>query len=362
MYFPCIAAFSAILLRTSNRYSIPLMDKKQIISHYMSASGWLERLQCQKLYDVSFLAAGEYNENWLVTALDNTAPSGKKEYVFRINHGSQLGLENQQIAYEFSVLEALKNSAVTPAPFFVDPDAGAFSQEFDKGVLLMEFIKGVPLNYTKDLDHAAAIFAAVHTQPLPSQHNFICQQNPVADIVTESQGLLSRFKDHPKTDVRARLERYARSISALSREYASAFAAEPQILVNTEVNSGNFIINRQNNKAHLVDWEKAVVSSRYQDLGHFIVPTTTLWKTDFIATPEHRTFFLSRYKEYAGLSQPLEELAILTGILEKTIILRGLSWCYMAWYEYTREDRLLKNNDTFETIQRYLDNIEWFLQ
>ena len=364
MYFPRIAAFSAILSRTNKRlqYYIIHMDKTQIISNYISASGWLEQLRCPQICSISFLAAGEYNENWLITAKDIASPQKTRTFVFRINHGSQLALQKKQISYEFSVLTALKNSTVTPVPYFVDPEAEQFSSEFDNGVLLMEFIKGSPLDYTKDLEQAAAIFAAIHSQPVPPEHNFICQKNPVTDIVTESHSLLSRFSSHPKTDIRNRLEQYACTISALSKEYASAFNAEKQLIVNTEVNSGNFIINHSENKAHLVDWEKAVISCRYQDLGHFIVPTTTLWKTNYVATDEHREFFLSRYKEYANLSQPLEELAILTGILEKTIILRGLSWCYMAWFEYTKQDRLLKNNDTFETIQRYLDNIEWFLQ
>lgn len=338
------------------------MDKKNTIARYLHSSGWLEKLQCRSFSDASFLAAGEYNENWIITATTQENTTRQKHFVFRINHGSQLGLETEQIQYEFNVLSALKNSAVTPIPHFEDASAGNFDPAFNRGVLLMEYLPGTPLDYTQDLDYAAKIFAAVHTQPVPEQNSFVHQQNPVADIVTESLGLLARFNDHPKTDLRRKLESYSNRITKLGEQYASAFAAEPQIIVNTEVNSGNFIINHELNTAHLVDWEKAVVSSRYQDLGHFIVPTTTLWKTDFIATPEHRHHFLSLYKECTELDQTIEELAILTGILEKTIILRGLSWCYMAWYEYTQQDRALKNNDTFATIERYLDNLEWFLQ
>ncbi|WP_027361858.1 aminoglycoside phosphotransferase family protein [Halodesulfovibrio aestuarii] len=338
------------------------MDKKNIIASYLYSSGWLEKLQCHSLSDVSFLAAGEYNENWIITGTTQKNLAPKNHFVFRINHGSQLGLNSEQIRYEFNVLSALENSTVTPIPYFEDTNAGNFNSVFDRGVLLMEYLPGTPLDYTQDLDRAAKIFAAVHTQPVPEQDCFVHQLNPVADIVTESLGLLARFNDHPKTAVRRSLEKYSKRIAKLGEQYAPAFAAEKQVIVNTEVNSGNFIINRERSTAHLVDWEKAVVSSRYQDLGHFIVPTTTLWKTDFIATPEHRHHFLSRYKEYAKLDHSVEELAILTGILEKTIILRGLSWCYMAWYEYTKKDRALKNNDTFATIERYLDNLEWFLQ
>lgn len=364
MYFDRRATFSAILRFTTNAlqyYTIP-MSKQKNITRYLHSSGWLEQLGCSKLTDISFLAAGEYNENWIITAAPDTAYSPPKRYVFRINHGSQLGLENEQIAYEFSVLSALKSSGVTPLPYLVDKQAGNKDAAFDRGILLMEYLEGTPLDYTRDMEHAAQIFAAVHTQPVPNEHTFITQENPVADIVTESLGLLSRFADHPKTDKRRKLENYSKQVSELSEQYTSAFAAEPQILVNTEVNSGNFIINRTQNTAHLVDWEKAVVSSRYQDLGHFIVPTTTLWKTDFTASREQRLHFLTQYKKYADLPQSLEELSVLTDVLEKTILLRGLSWCYMAWYEYTQHDRALKNNDTFATIERYLDNLEWFLQ
>jgi aminoglycoside phosphotransferase (APT) family kinase protein len=338
------------------------MDTKKNIITYLHKSGWLEQHTSQASEDVSFLAAGEYNENWLVTVTTEHNPTRHQKYVFRINHGSQLGLETKQIAYEFSILQVLQNSGVTPQPLFVDNSAETLASGFDHGVLLMEYLPGEPLDYRQDLDRAAHIFAAIHTQPVPEDHSFIHQKNPVADIVTESLGLLERFRQHPKIDLRRKLEAYSEQITRLGDQYASAFAAEPQLIVNTEVNSGNFIINREQDTAHLVDWEKAVVSCRYQDLGHFIVPTTTLWKTDFIASPEHRLQFLTQYKKHAGLSQSLEELSVLTGVLEKTITLRGLSWCYMAWYEYTQQNRTLKNNDTFATIERYLDNLEWFLQ
>lgn len=338
------------------------MDIQKNIITYLHKSGWLEQLGCQNVKDISFLAAGEYNENWIITTTTQNSSTHHKKYVFRINHGSQLELSTQQIAYEFSILQALENSGVTPKPLFMDNSTETLTSAFDHGVLLMEYLSGEPLDYRQDLDRAAHIFAAIHTQPVPKERCFIHQQNPVTDIVTESLRLLARFSQHPKIDLRRKLEAYSEQITRLGNQYASAFAAEPQLLVNTEVNSGNFIINREQDTAHLVDWEKAVVSCRYQDLGHFIVPTTTLWKTDFVAEPKHRLQFLTQYKEHAGLPQSLEELSVLTGILEKTIILRGLAWCYMAWYEYTQQNRALKNNDTFATIERYLDNLEWFLQ
>lgn len=295
---------------------------------------------------VEFLAAGEYNENFLVRYSEN------RSAVFRINYGSQLGLENQ-IEYEFNVLRAVEPSGVTPAPLFCDPSPAGLPG----GALLMEYIPGVPLEYTADLLKASAVFARVHTVAV--DNSLIIQDNPVLDIAGECRGLLDRYPDHPMNMERRILERYHEYIMRIGEDRARDFKNESMCIVNTEVNSNNFIVRE--NRAWLVDWEKAVISYRYQDLGHFLVPTTTLWKTDSIVSGEDRLNFLGRYRDLAGLDIPLEEIHEKTGLLEQTILLRGLSWCYMAWYEYTRTDRGLRNMDTFRKIKQYLGDIEWFL-
>ena len=48
--------------------------------------------------------------------------------------------------------------------------------------------------------------------------------------------------------------------------------------------------------------------------------------------------------------------------MERVILLRALSWCYMAYHEYTAADRELTHNDTFATITSYLDEAECFLE
>jgi hypothetical protein len=111
--------------------------------------------------------------------------------VLRINHGSQLGLGDDQIAYEFTVLTALADSGVTPKPLACHPRP----EPLGGGALLMEFIPGRPLDYRKDLEKAARIFARVHTVPVPD--SLIVQADPVTAIAQESFGLLHRFADHP---------------------------------------------------------------------------------------------------------------------------------------------------------------------
>jgi aminoglycoside phosphotransferase (APT) family kinase protein len=322
------------------------MNKIEQVFDFLRGSGWADVAAPE---DVSFLAAGEYNENYLVNARDG-------RFVLRINHDSQLGLGTAQIGYEFAVLETLRDSGVTPTPRRVLKAAPGLGP-----VLLMDYLPGVPLDYALDLELAARIFAAVHTRPASGE--LLTQAEPMFDIAQESYGLFMRFADHPLTNERDRLHRYYDEIVDLHLAHADEFDGEAACIVNTEVNSGNFIVDEASGRQRgwLVDWEKAVVSCRYQDLGHFLVPTTTLWKTDHRITPEERLRFLGAYREAAGLELDLETLSRRTALLERTILLRALSWCHMAYYEYTRQDRALTNEVTFGRIRRYLDEIECFL-
>jgi hypothetical protein len=91
------------------------------------------------------------------------------------------------------------------------------------------------------------------------------------------------------------------------------------------------------------------------------VPTTTLWKSDYVYSEEEKLLFLARYREQLTLGIELEELYERTRLLERTILLRALSWCFMAYFEYTRRERSLKNRGTFAKIRRYLTDIDSFL-
>jgi len=316
--------------------------KTELIHLFLDRSDWVPAPRT-----VRFLGAGEYNENYRVDAQGGPV-------VFRINHGSQLELDNQ-IEYEFRVLQAVERSGVTPKPleFSLEETEG-----LGDGVLLMEFLPGRPLEYQSGYLGAATVFAKVHS--LPTSDALITQAEPMLDIAEESSRLLSRFDDHPLPAERKKLYTYRDHIVRLAETHRGFFADEGLSIVNTEVNSSNFLVHH--GRTRLVDWEKAVLSSRYQDLGHFLVPTTTLWKGSYVFTAEEKARFLQEYRTLTNIDLTLEELIFGTTLLESTIILRGLSWCYMAYYEYTQTARTIQNGDTFRTIQRYLNNIDWFLE
>jgi Phosphotransferase enzyme family len=315
------------------------MDERSAkVLSYVRRRGWLsEPCGC------TFLAAGEYNENYLLQGRGGA-------WVCRINHGTQLGLK-RQVEYEYQVLEAVYPSGVTPQPLAYSQDG----EDLGNGVLLMEYRPGRPLDYMSDLAVAAEIFAAIHT--LAPDPRLLVQNDAVAAITAESLGLLQRYQTQAYPEVRLLLEDYHRRIEQLSA--AAVFAGEGLVMVNTEVNSGNFLIDPAGSS--LVDWEKAVVSCRYQDLAHFLVPTTTLWKTDCRLSPKEKREFLDVYRRAGKLTISLDELEEKTTLMEQVILLRALSWCYMAYHEYAGGGRALQSSATFAKILAYLDEARCFL-
>ena len=297
-------------------------------------------------FSVRFLAAGEYNENYVIeTATDRM--------VFRINHGTQLGLE-EQMAYEYGVLEAVAPSGVTPAPIRL----GRRNARFERGYLLMEFLAGQPMSYERDSMGAAECFARIHALP-PSDATarLLRQETPVAAILDECEQMLLRTPDYDRT-TRLAIERYRDAVVCPVADYA--FGNDSLCVVNTEVNSGNFVVSPD--AVRLLDWEKAVWSQRYQDLGHFVVATTTLWKSDYRFTSAERERFLRRYHEAASPEVTFDELDRHTRVMEETILLRAFSWIHMALAEYEQTNRTLQNRETYNTMRRYVSEIDSFLR
>jgi len=313
---------------------------EELIRTFLLDRGWVAGNP-----QVTFLAAGEYNQNYAVT-------SGSGRWVFRINRGSQLGLEDQ-IGYEFRVLQCVAPSGATPRPLRVHPDP----EPFGGGAMLMQFLPGEALDYDRDLERAAGIFARIHS--LPPCPDLIAQPDPVAAIAAESLALIARYPDHALHRQRDMLLDYHRRITRLGEDNRSLFAEDRACVVNTEVNSGNFLVGPDG--SYLVDWEKAVVSSRHQDLGHFLAPTTTLWRTETVITPDRRRAFLAAYHRQLDDPPPLEHIERLCAVMERVIILRGLSWCFMAHHEYSGNSRALTSEITRRKIDRYMRDMADFI-
>ena len=270
---------------------------------------------------VEFLAQGEYNINYLLS-------SANLQAVLRLNAGSQMHLENQ-IAYEFHTLEILQETGVTPRPLYLD-DSQRISPH---GMLIMEYIPGRWLEYEKDYLKAVHVFAKVHSIKFFPNSGLLTAEKPARAILEECKTMALKYikSSFAKKKVVSLILTATDEIEKRVEDFESSSAQYDLVLNNTEVNSSNFLVDDETGCTKLVDWEKAIFSIPAQDLSHFLVPTTTFWKTNFFFTPEKIEQFLSAYckKTETPLSMIREQLQIFWPLT----CLRGISWCAMAYNE-----------------------------
>src|SRR5262249_55523977 len=111
----------------------------------------------------------------------------------------------------------------------------------------------------------------------------------------------------------------------------------------------------QPGRVWVIDWEKARISTPSQDLAHFLVITTTLWKQSraYLLSEGDEELFLSTYAA-ARTQVDIPLLRRQVALMKYFIYLRALSWCAMAWVEYQQPGRTIRNADTFAKIEEYL--------
>ena len=315
------------------------MIQNESFEAYLRSDAFLKPLGLSEgtCLEFSLLGQGEYNKNYRFRH-----PVTGQELVLRINTGSQMHLENQ-IGYEFSALKNLEPSGRTPMALFCDPVMNC---------LVMEYLPGRPLRYETDLPSAAGIFADIHSLPIPEDCTLLEPDNPLVAIIEECRQMVSHYYSWEQADPQV-----IRLLETLEKEISSRDLSAPvgirKCIVNTEVNSGNFLIN-PNGRSYLIDWEKPLISEPAQDLGHFLVPTTTFWKTDVILTPEDIRHFVTCYQQAVDGRFETESLRERLPLYFTVTCLRGVTWCAMAYREYSEPGRSIANRDTYQKIQDYL--------
>lgn len=278
---------------------------------------------------------------------------GGHRWVLRVNLGTQIAREDQ-IAYEYGALRLLEDSSVTPRPHFLD-DSKAF---LDYGLLIMEYLPGEALDYRRDLQQAAELFARLHSLDIPANRNHLIREDrPLSGMVEECVRLAGVYLRSELADpfVRQFLSEVL-AWAEQARHLEAYYLSDPRsCVINTEVNSGNFIVDRQNGAIHLVDWEKPLWGDPSQDLSHFSVPTTTLWKTDYRMPAADRRLFLESYRNKIADPHLRDTIVERVRLRDPFNCLRGISWSAMAWVLYQTEGHALRNADTFRKIQAYLE-------
>jgi aminoglycoside phosphotransferase (APT) family kinase protein len=319
-------------------------DLAKELKKYIRKKNFMQATGISRLAKLEFLAQGEYNINYLIN-------DEEEKYVLRINLGSQMHLDDQ-IGYEFSALQALAPSGVTPRPFYLDNS----KEKIDYGLLMMEYLSGRVLDYQKDSKDAAKVFAKIHKLDSSKAENLIKEEKPLTAIWNECDTLLDKYVDSelaiPK--IRNFLMKMKADMAVKKEKETELMDLFPPSIVNTEVNSNNFIIDDKFNLAYLVDWEKPLITTPLQDLSHFMVPTTTLWKTNFIFNQGEEEIFLHHYLKERGMEFKYHEVKSALKLFNQFSAMRGISWSAMAWVEYQSTEREIKNKDTFETMASYL--------
>ncbi|MBW1636717.1 MAG: aminoglycoside phosphotransferase family protein, partial [Deltaproteobacteria bacterium] len=287
-----------------------------------------------------------YNLNYLLK-------SDSKSLVFRVNMGTQINRADQ-ILYEYDTLRLLQKSGVTPIPCYVDDSRTLI----DRGISIMEYLPGRHLDYEKDLRFSARLFSILHQLPVrESQNHLIRESQPLSLIFTECTKLLSDYFQSELAD--REIRSFLMEVIDWAQGYKDRecyYIDDPFFcIVNTEVNSTNFIVNPKQKTTHLIDWEMARWGDPSTDLCHFCSPLTTLWKTGYRFSPATSADFLTEYKNSirsAHLRNSLEERMRLKFPF---VLLRGISWSAMAWAAYQTEYSGMRDRRTWKTLQRYMD-------
>ncbi len=293
--------------------------------------------------EFQLLGQGEYNINyWFIH------PLTAEKLVLRITTGSQMHL-NHQIQYEYDALKLLEKSGRTPSAVYVDDTRSMIPY----GFLVMQYLPGRALKYETDLDIAAGCLADIHNLPIGEQHHLLQPESPLAAILNECHEMAKVYLQSnlgsadTKTMIVELLERGKRIIEGECHTGS-------RCMINTELNSGNFLINGPGKDNYLVDWEKPLFAYVGQDLGHFLAPTTTFWKTDTILDRQEIQMFIEMYSQYSHQYADPELLWRDTLPYFTMTCLRGITWCAMAWVEYQNPERPIRNQFTYDKIQTYL--------
>lgn len=334
------------------------MERIQGLSEYIRTKEYRQALglpvEVREQYRL--LAQGEYNMNYIFTH-----PTTGKELLLRVNCGSQMHLEDQ-IGYEFRALGLLEPSGRTPKAIYVDG-----SRRFlDHGVMVMEYLPGRHLDYRRDMKLAAEILADIHSVEVPQhmvpsgddtagERTLICPENPLQAILEECEQMVKTYMESPlgEEEKKGQIRRMLDAGWEMLKQFPNEETR--RCCINTELNSTNFLINGQGKGNYLIDWEKPLYGDPAQDLGHFLAPTTTFWKTDVILKKQEMDAFLEDYIRAVKGRFPVDGLRERVAAFVPITCLRGVTWCAMAWVEYQQPEKLIFNESTFRKLKAYLD-------
>lgn len=322
------------------------MERTEGLKEYVRSERYREALGLPEKITETYelLAQGEYNRNYVFCH-----PASGQKMLLRVNFGSQMHLEDQ-IGYEYRALQLLSDSGRTPRPFYVD----GRKDFLPYGVMVMEYLPGHAMNYETEPFRGAGCLADIHSIKLPEDHSLLSPENPLQAILEECEKMFGVYVESDLADEEKK--RKIRKLLDQGWKKVDGLGEIPYFCcINTELNSTNFLIN-EDGRDYLIDWEKPLYGDPAQDLGHYLAPTTTFWKTDVILEKEQMNRFIHEYIRRVDGRFDVTGLKERTGIYIPVTCLRGITWCAMAWVQYQNPDKEIFNLSTFRKLEAYLDD------
>ncbi len=294
---------------------------------------------------IRFLAQGEYTINYRFS-------DRGRDLVIRIVTGSQMGFDlKKQVEYEAQALELLTRSGRTPVPVAMELHPVGLPYPY----LVIEYLPGRPLDYRTDLSNAAECLAAIHQVEIPKDHNLIELLDPGQTTVSEAAELARSYLEWSDVDPEsaAALRRLFQRVRSGPASRIGQFADAAPSIVNTDLNTHNFVV--EGGFVRLLDWEKARIGPAVQDLAHFLIPTTTLWRQSSAARlsgAEIGSFLETYLASWPDLNRErfLEQLAA----AQELATLRAVAWCTWAVWSSATGHRPITNDETLRTSRSYL--------
>lgn len=337
----------------------------QLAKRYLQESAALRdalRIPARTPLNAEALGQGEHNANFWFAH-----PHTGEKFVLRINYVSQLGL-SQQATYEYCALRELEPSARTPRALFLDDTKSIIPH----GVLVESFCEGRHLDFarTADIKEAARILADIHSVAPHAKPLTLAAPHTATPLFRSDEPLREQYEECLRlynswctsSFYETRIARQVEALFAGAEAHLNTplEAQDCAHIINTEAVPSHFLISSHNQNGFMVDWEKPIVGEAAQDVAYFLVPTTTLWDTNFIFSAERRAAFINDYWAAVDGRFPRGNFDARYRAYCMTNCLRGVTWSLAAWVEYHDPARPLQNEKTRKKLAIYQD--EAFLE
>ncbi|MCR9220344.1 MAG: phosphotransferase [Alphaproteobacteria bacterium] len=246
--------------------------------------------------------------------------------LLRVPRQSQMRLDARaNLAYQAACFERASASGAAPRCFgAIEPGA-----DLPMGALIVEEIAGPMVRFPDDAPAVADALAAIHALPVPAS----ADRPPLADRGDPYAATLAEVRDQGRALAAVDLEPAARRLIEAEIAAAEAHAAgleqpAPITLISFDAHPGNFLKRAADDRAVLVDLEKARYGAAGFDLAHATLYTSTTWDVASYSEPTHAEIagFYERYLEASPGALAAAQRPHLMA-LRRLMWLWSISWC-----------------------------------